>query len=294
MRDVNLELGGLLLDMAALAGNSQRAWGYKRAAKAVFRLDRHVTPLIEANTFKSVPGIGPTTDRIAREMIYDGTSAFVEDAIRAAGKEEAIAKLRAFRQHFISRATMEEVLARRGGLSRSRYRGDFQMHSVWSDGSETLESVAEACLARGYQCAGMTDHSYGLPIAGGMSMAQVAEQHTAIDALNRSYKGRFRMFKGIETNIRTDGTVDMEPEELRLFEFVVASPHSVLRKTVDQTPRMVGAVSQPGVCILGHPQGRRFNVRPGVAAEWDQVFAVAAKREVAIEIDGSWDRQDVH
>jgi histidinol phosphatase-like PHP family hydrolase len=280
--------------MTALAGNSQRAWGYKRAAKAVFRLDRHVTPLIEANTFKAVPGIGPTTDRIAREMIYDGTSAFVEEAIRAAGKEEAIAKLRAFRQHFISRATMEEVLARRGGPSRSRYRGDFQMHSVWSDGSETLESVVEACLARGYQCAGMTDHSYGLPVAGGMSMAQVVEQHAAIDALNRSYKGRFRMFKGIETNIRTDGTVDMEPEELRLFEFVVASPHSVLRKTVDQTPRMVGAVSQPGVCILGHPQGRRFNVRPGVTAEWDEVFAAAAKREVAIEIDGSWDRQDVH
>src|SRR5688500_6506033 len=186
MRDMNLELGGLLLDMAALAGSSQRAWGYKRAAKAVIRLDRHVTPLIEANTFKAVPGIGPTTDRIAREMIYDGTSAFVEEAIRAAGKEEAIAKLRAFRRHFISRATMEEVLARRGGPSRSRYRGDFQMHSVWSDGSETLESVAEACLARGYQCAGVTDHSYGLPIAGGMSMAQVAEQHAAIDALNRS------------------------------------------------------------------------------------------------------------
>jgi len=294
MRDVNLELGGLLLDMAALAGNSQRAWGYKRAAKAVFRLDRHVTPLIEANTFKAVPGIGPTTDRIARELIHDGSSAFVDDAIRAAGKGDAIAKLRAFRQHFISRATMEEVLKRRGSPSRSRYRGDFQMHSVWSDGSEALESIVEACLARGYQCAGMTDHSYGLPIAGGMSMAQVADQHAAIDQVNAAYQGRFRMFKGIETNIRTDGTVDMEPHELRLFEFVVASPHSMLRKTVDQTARMVGAVSQPGVCILGHPQGRRFNVRPGVAAEWDQVFAVAAKREVAIEIDGSWDRQDVH
>ena len=294
MRDVNLELGGLLLDMAALAGASQRAWGYKRAAKAVFRLDRHVTPLIEANTFKAVPGIGPTTDRIARELIYDGRSALVEEAIRAAGKENAIATLRGFRQHFISRATMEEVLARRGSPSRPRYRGDFQMHSVWSDGSEALESIVDACLARGYQCAGMTDHSYGLPIAGGMSMVQVVEQHAAIDELNVKYKGRFRMFKGIETNIRTDGTVDMEPHELRLFEFVVASPHSVLRKTVDQTSRMVGAVSQPGVCILGHPQGRRFNVRPGVSADWDQVFAVAARRQVAIEIDGSWDRQDVH
>jgi putative hydrolase len=294
MRDVNLELGGLLLDMATLAGNSQRAWGYKRAAKAVFRLDRHVTPLIEANTFKAVPGIGPTTDRIARELIYEGKSALVEEAIRAAGKEETIATLRGFRQHFISRATMEEVLARRGAPSRVKYRGDFQMHSIWSDGSETLDSVVEACLARGYQCAGMTDHSYGLPIAGGMSMAQVVEQHAAIDQLNARYKDRFRMFKGIETNIRTDGTVDMEPHELRLFEFVVASPHSVLRKTIDQTSRMVGAVSQPGVCILGHPQGRRFNVRPGVAADWDQVFEAAAKREVAIEIDGSWDRQDVH
>jgi histidinol phosphatase-like PHP family hydrolase len=294
MRDVNLELGGLLLDMATLAGSSQRAWGYKRAAKAVFRLDRHVTPLIEANTFKAVPGIGPTTDRIARELIHDGSSAFVEDAIRAAGKGEAIARLRALRQHFISRAAMEEVLTRRGSPSRARYRGDFQMHSVWSDGSEPLESIVEACLARGYQCAGMTDHSYGLPIAGGMSMAQVAEQHAAIDQVNAAYQGRFRMFKGIEANIRPDGTVDMEPHQLRLFEFVVASPHSMLRKTVDQTARMVGAVSQPGVCILGHPQGRRFNVRPGVAADWDQVFTVAARRQVAIEIDGSWDRQDVH
>jgi histidinol phosphatase-like PHP family hydrolase len=194
----------------------------------------------------------------------------------------------------MSRATVEALLSRRGAPSRIRYRGDFQMHSVWSDGAETLESIVDACLARGYQCAGITDHSYGLPIAGGMSMAQVAEQHLAIDALNAKYKDRFRMFKGIETNIRTDGTVDMEPHELRLFEFVVASPHSMLRKTIDQTPRMVGAVSQPGVCILGHPQGRRFNVRPGVSADWDQVFEVAAKRQVAIEIDGSWDRQDVH
>jgi putative hydrolase len=86
----------------------------------------------------------------------------------------------------------------------------------------------------------------------------------------------------------------MEADELRQFEFVVASPHSLLRKTIDQTSRMVGAVSQPGVCILGHPQGRRFNARPGVSADWDQVFAAAARREVAIEIDGSWDRQDVH
>jgi len=68
----------------------------------------------------------------------------------------------------------------------------------------------------------------------------------------------------------------------------------LLRKREDQTARMVGAVSQKGVTILGHPTGRKFNVRGGVRANWDRVFRVAAQRRVAIEIDGSWDRQDVH
>ena len=294
MTDINLELAGLLYDMASLASDTQRAWGFKRAAKAVLRIDRHITPLVEANTFKAVPGIGPTTDRIARELIHDGGSAFVEKAVREAGKEDAVKALRGLRRHFLSRAAVRDIMGRRGSPSRTKYRGDFQMHSVWSDGAETLESIADACIALGHRCAGVTDHSYGLPIAGGMTMAQVAEQHAAIDALNKAYKGRIRMFKGIEANIRSDGTVDMEPHELRQFEFIVASPHSLLRKSIDQTPRMVGAVSQPGVCILGHPQGRRFNVRPGVSADWDRVFEVAARREVAIEIDGSWDRQDVH
>lgn len=218
----------------------------------------------------------------------------MERAVREAGKQDAVKTLRGLRRHFLSRAAVRDIVGRRGSPSRAKYRGDFQMHSVWSDGSETLESIADACIALGHRCAGVTDHSYGLPIAGGMTMAQVTAQHAAIDALNKAYKGRFRMFKGIEANIRSDGTVDMETHELRQFEFIVASPHSLLRKAIDQTPRMVGAVSQPGVCILGHPQGRRFNVRPGVSADWDQVFEVAARREVAIEIDGSWDRQDVH
>jgi putative hydrolase len=292
--DVNLVLAGLLFDLAFLAGENQRAWGYKRAAKAVLRLDQQITPLVEANTFRGIPGIGPTTDRIAREVIHDGTSEFVERSVRESGKADKLEALRSLRHHYLSRAAVKEVLTRSGSPTVAKYRGDFQMHSVFSDGAEPLESIVEACLARGHRCAGITDHSYGLPIAGGMSMAQAAEQHAAIDALNRQYKGRFRLFKGIEANIRADGTVDMERDELRQFQFVVASPHSLLRKSIDQTTRMVGAVSQPGVAILGHPMGRRYNVRPGVAADWDRVFEAAAARSVAIEIDGSWDRQDIH
>lgn len=293
MRDLNLELAGLLLDMASLAGESRRGWGYTRAAKAVLRIEQQVTPLIEANTFRAVPGIGPTTDRIARELIVDGRSAFVERAVAEAGKEQAVAALRQLRRSFLSSAAVHEILAKPGPPSRKKYRGDFQMHSVWSDGAEPLASIVEACLARGHRCAGITDHSYGLAIARGMTMAQVGEQHAEIDGLNRQFTGRFRMFKGIEANIRPDGTIDMTPDELRRFEFVIASPHSLLRKTVDQTKRMLEAVAQPGVAILGHPMGRKFNVRPGVSANWDRVFAAAARHRVAIEIDGSWDRQDV-
>ena len=292
--DINLELGGRLLDLAFLAGTSPRARGFERAAKAVLRLDQAITPLVEANTFRAIHGIGPTTDRIARELIAEGTSPFVESAIADSGKVAEVAALRALRQHFLSRAAVAEILDRAGPPSRPKYRGDFQMHSVYSDGVEPLASIVEACLAHGHRSSGITDHSYGLAIAGGMSMDSVKKQHAEIDMLNGQYKRRFRLFKGIEANIRPDGTVDMEPHELRLFEFVVASPHSLLRKTVDQTARMVGAVSQPGVCILGHPMGRKFNQRPGVSADWDQVFTVAARRQVAIEIDGSWDRQDVH
>jgi len=296
MRDVNLELAGLLLDMAAVAGKkSQRAFGYARAAKAVLRLEASIMPLVEANTFHGVPGIGPTTDRIARELLHDGSSPFVERAVTEAGRTEAIERLRALRRHFLSRAAVAEIVSRRAvAPSRARYRGDFQMHSMWSDGTEPLDSIVDACVARRYRCAGITDHSYGLAIARGMSMEQVTRQQAEIDALNARHAGRFRLFKGIEVNIRPDGSVDMSGDELRRFEFVVASPHSQLRSQDDQTTRMVAAVSQPGVCILGHPQGRRFNARPGIAADWDAVFAVAARRQVAIEIDGSLDRQDVH
>lgn len=292
--DINLSLAGLLLDMASSAGGTPRELGYSRAARAVLLLERHVTPLIEANTFRTIPGIGPTTDRIARELIEEGASSFVEQSVADAGLEDKVAAHRRLRQHFLSRAAVNEVLARDGVPSPARYRGDIQMHSVWSDGAHTVAAMAEACIERGYKYAGITDHSYGLPIAHGMSMAAVADQHAEIDAINRSMGRRFRILKGIEANIRADGTIDMAADELRRFEFIVASPHSLLRKEDDQTRRMVGAVSQAGVAILGHPQGRRFNTRPGVSADWGRVFAAASRRQVAIEIDGSWERQDVH
>jgi histidinol phosphatase-like PHP family hydrolase len=124
-------------------------------------------------------------------------------------------------------------------------------------------------------------------------MAKLAEQHREVDAVNRDFRGRFRLIKGIEANIRADGSVDMTDEELGQLELVVAAPHSALRSAADQTARMTAAVRTPGVHILGHPRGRMYGSRPGVAADWDAVFAAAATAQVAIEIDGDPSRQDL-
>ena len=124
-------------------------------------------------------------------------------------------------------------------------------------------------------------------------MDDLAKQHKEIDRVNREYRGRFRLIKGIEANIKADGSIDMTREELQQLELVVAAPHSVLRTSADQTARMTAAVQAPGVHILGHPRGRMYGSRPGVTADWDVVFAAAAKANVAIEIDGDPSRQDI-
>src|SRR4029077_480960 len=103
---------------------------------------------------------------------------------------------------------------------------------------------------------------------------------------NKEYRGRFRLIKGIEANIRADGSIDMEPQELAQLELVVAAPHSALRTSADQTTRMLKAVNAAGVHILAHPRGRKYGSRPGVSADWDRLFNAAQRANVAIEIDG--------
>jgi putative hydrolase len=124
-------------------------------------------------------------------------------------------------------------------------------------------------------------------------MEELRVQRAEIAALNKKYGRDFHVFQGIEANILQDGRLDMQRDELREIDLVVASPHSSLRKTIDQTARMVTAVSLPGVHILGHPRGRMFNLRHGVIADWPKVFRRAAATGVAIEIDGDVSRQDV-
>jgi len=294
--DTNLLIASLLRDLASVQKSTQSKWGYKRAASTILNLDQPIERLRLADgSLPKIPNVGPSSLRVVMEALDTGTSPTVEQAIAAAGKTSEVEKSRTLRSHFLSRAQVNAALTnpRLRGPRPADYRGDLQMHSLWSDGSDSLQAMCEACLARGYSYCAVTDHSYGLPIARGVPMADLARQHQEIDALNAKFARRFRMLKGIEANIRADGALDMTPEEIGSLEVVVASPHSSLRSPADQTRRMIAAVTLRGVHILGHPRGRMFGSRPGVTARWDEVFAAAARTRVAIEIDGDPARQDV-
>ena len=294
--DANFAAAALLYDMAALQPTERSRFGYKRAAKAIIGLPVAVADLVEAGTLRDVPFVGPASERIITEFVRTGSSATVEAAVEKAGKGAVVLAARALRDGYLSHSVLAEALhapAAPGVISRADYRGDFQMHSTWSDGTERIAVMARAALELGHTCLGITDHSYGLPIARGISMEQASRQWVEIDRLNERFDGTFRVFKGIEANILADGTLDVQPEERALFEFVVASPHALLRRKEDQTARMVNAVKAPGVAILGHPRGRMFNSRAGVSADWDVVFEHAARHGVAIELDGNWHRQDI-
>ncbi len=283
--DLNLAAAALLHDMAGMQPTERSQFGYKRAAKAIVYLPVPVSDLVAAGTLRHVAFVGPASARIVTELVQHGTSPTVEAALAKSTKASAVRSKRELRDGYLSHFVMAQAL---GGeldpaiVGKAQYRGDFQMHSTWSDGGERIGTMVEAALDLGHSCLGITDHSYGLPIAGGISMSDAVNQWIEVDKLNAKYEGRFRVFKGIEANILADGSLDLQADERARFEFVVASPHSVLRKPDDQTTRMINAVRTSAVAILGHPRGRMFNSRPGISADWDAVFAEAAKLGVAV------------
>jgi histidinol phosphatase-like PHP family hydrolase len=293
---VNLAVSGLLHDLAHIYRDEPKRAAYRRAAAVIAGSDRPLPDLVHGGRLEKLPGVGPSIERTILEYLETGVSSTVDRALADASRERqrSVARRRGVRANFLSVARARQVLLDDlpGVIQLEDYRGDLQQHSLWSDGSETLDEIADSSLSLGQQYAALTDH-FALPVAGSLSAEDFARQHEDIDALNDRLGGRFRLLKGVEANILADGAIEMLPQEMQTMELVVASPHSLLRRDYDQTARMVNAVTQPGVHILGHPRGRRFNDREGVIADWDEVFHAAAERQVAIEIDGSWERQDV-
>jgi len=218
--DVNAVAAGFLRDLAYAQTSEPKMFGYKRAAAAVLALEDPLSSLLETGRrLARIPGIGPASERVILEVLESGTSPTAEAAVARSEHASDIARRRQLRQHFLSRAEVLRILRdpRFGGPTRADYLGDLQMHSEWSDGAPTLAEIVEASLERGYTHAAVTDHSHGLKIAGGMSMAEAAAQHETIARLNERYEGRFRMVKGVEANIGADGHLDLSAEDAACF-----------------------------------------------------------------------------
>jgi DNA polymerase (family 10) len=172
--------------------------------------------------------------------------------------------------------------------------GVLHAHTDLSDGVDTLETMAEATRTRGYQYFGVADHSRSAHYAGGLSIDEIAAQHAEIDHLNSKNRGRFRILKGIESDILPDGSLDYPDEVLASFDFVVASVHSRFRLDRQaQTERIIRAVSNPRTTILGHMTGRQLLRRPGYEVDIPRVLAACAQSGVAVEINGNPWRLDL-
>jgi hypothetical protein len=193
--DVNGIVSAALRDFAWVQSSTQSRWGYKRAAAAIRRLERSLPDLLDAGLLPRIHGIGPASTRIILEVLEHGFSPTVERAIVESGQQHEIARRRANRTGFLSRAEVVRLIALEvpGIVDVRDYRGDCQMHSVWSDGVETIAQMAEGAIARGWNRIAVTDHSKGLAIAGGMSIEAMRRQHDEIDALNHAFEGRFRV-----------------------------------------------------------------------------------------------------
>ena len=173
-------------------------------------------------------------------------------------------------------------------------RGILHAHTVASDGANTLEQMAMATRRHGYRYFGVTDHSQSAHYAGGLSVEEIEEQHAEADRLNRKFGAGFRIFKGIESDILTDGSLDYPDDVLRRFDFIVASVHGQFRlDRAAQTERIVRAVSNPLVTILGHMTGRQLLRRPGYDVDVAKILAACAKHGVAVEINANPWRLDL-
>jgi DNA polymerase (family 10) len=173
-------------------------------------------------------------------------------------------------------------------------RGILHTHTEASDGVATLAEMAEATRERGYEYIGITDHSKSAHYAGGLSTTEVEAQGSEIDRLNRSIGRGFRIFKGIECDILTDGSLDYDDAVLRKFDLVIASVHSHFRMDrAEQTERIVRAVQSPFVHVLGHMTGRQLLRRHGYAIDVEKVLAACAKSGVAVEINANPWRLDI-
>ncbi len=172
-------------------------------------------------------------------------------------------------------------------------RGDLQMHSVWSDGKDTIEAMLKACVDRGYEYFAMTDHSKALAMTGGLDRKRLIEQWGEVEALQARYEN-IRILKSMEIDILADGTLDLDDDLVRQLDVVVVSIHSRLDLPAgEQTERILTALRHPCVDLLAHPTGRLINRRDPMRFDVDEVLQAAAALGVVVELNAHPERLDL-
>jgi DNA polymerase (family 10) len=176
----------------------------------------------------------------------------------------------------------------------SDLRGILHCHSTWSDGLNTLEQMATRCKEMGYEYFGICDHSKTAGYAGGLKEDRVLAQQKEADELNTKLGPGFRIFKGIESDILVNGSLDYEEDVLKTFDFIVASVHSVLKMDKEKaTKRLITAIENPYTRILGHPTGRLLLSREGYPIDHQKIIDACAANNVVIELNAHPYRLDI-
>jgi len=226
---------------------------------------------VAAGTLTDLAGIGPSTGSVISDAVDRRPSRYLAD---------------------LASATVQDVGS--GGGIRSLLRGDLHSHTFWSDGSESVATMARSARALGHEYLAVTDHSARLTVAHGLDEARLGEQLTEIEALNVEL-APFRILTGMEVDILEDGRLDLSSEMLSRLDVVVASVHSKLAMDErEMTRRMVMAVADPDVDVLGHCTGRKITGRgrPQSRFDADIVFAACARFDTAVEINCRPERRD--
>ena len=179
-------------------------------------------------------------------------------------------------------------------ITRKDIIADLHMHTTYSDGALSVRDMAEACRKRGHQFIVITDHSRSLGIANGLSIERLMEQMEEVRQVNEEMGDDFHVFAGTEMDIKADGTMDYPDEILEQLDFVIASLHVSLQQKREQvTERLLNAINNPHVDMIGHPSSRLIPNREPVDADWDAVIKAAAETNTILEINANPMRLDL-